>query len=122
MRSLITSVAILLLIVIFCVFVTFSVLRGVGEMEGVLTILEKHQPSEVTGTLESLEVIFEKKHFLFSISLPMDDVDALKSALIYLRGAVETDDKAAYDNALCALRFALYRLRDAASPSPETIL
>jgi len=52
----------------------------------------------------------------------MDDIDALKNALILLRSAIKENDRAAYENALCALRFSLYRLRDAAFPSPETVL
>ncbi len=121
MRSLWLSVLILALVISFCVFATAFSLKGIGDMEGVLAVLEKHEPLDATGALEALHRLFEKNHFLFSVSLPMDDIDALKNALILLQSATEKNDGAAYENALCALRFALYRLRDAAVPSPETV-
>ena len=122
MRSLVFSIVILFLIISFCVFATVYSLRGIKEMENILSVLERCSPKDARTALDALEKSFEKRHFLFSISLSMDDIDALKNALILLRGAVEREDDDAYGEALSSLRFALYRLRNAALPSPETVL
>ena len=121
MRMLLLSAAILLLIVAFCVTVTALDVKAISDMEDLLSVLEKHGAKDAESALTALEKRFENSRGLFSVSLPMEDVDTLKSALIFLRGAVESGDEAAYRSALSSLRYALYLVRDAALPSPETV-
>ena len=121
MKMLVLSALILLLIAAFCITVTVLDLKAIDEMEDLLSVLEEHEPTEANHALSALEKSFEKYRGLFSVSLPMEDVDTIKNALILLRNAVQIGDDDAYKEGLCALRFALYLVRDAAIPSPETV-
>ena len=91
-------------------------------MERSLAVLEKAESTDtVKADLAHLEDTFYKSRTLLSVLLPMGDIDAMENALILLRHAVQTGDKAAFTSGLSALEFALYLIRDAAVPSFETV-
>lgn len=121
MRSLWISVVILLLVFAFAVTDTLCLKVGIERMEHSLSVLQKTDCTDAADEIARLEGVFRDKHVLYSISLPMEDVDAVENALILLKSAQKNADGAAYDAALSSLAFALYRMRDAAIPSLRTV-
>ena len=121
MRSMWISLGLLALITAFAASGAYAMEHSISQMEDVLGELKHTSVVKASESILSLESIFEKRHTLFATSLPMEDVDAVRCAIILLKNASEKKDTATYESAICSLEFALYRLRDAAIPSFETI-
>lgn len=121
MRSVWVSLLLLLVVTSFSLYGVFAMEKSISQMEASLSRLENISVKEAKGEISVLEAVFEKRHTLLAISLPMEDVDAVRGALILLKDAYRSENEDAFLDACSALSFALYRLRDAAVPSFETI-
>ena len=121
MRSLWVSLSILTLIFVFALCTTGVIEKDIQKMEASLSRLEATGSESSEEEILHLEHIFRKRRWLYSISLPMEDIDSVENALIHLKSAQKNGDDAAYEAALCNLSVALYRLRDATIPSWETV-
>lgn len=121
MRSLWVSASMLLLIVAYSFAVTLVMDKQIDKMEHSLSLLEKTACEDAMEETKRLEAVFYRFRGLFSVSLPMEDVDGIEGALILLRDAQKQKKSDAYRSALSTLRFALYRMRDSALPSWETV-
>lgn len=121
MRSLWVSASMLLLIIAYSFTVTLIMDKQIDKMEHSLSVLEESACEDAMEETERLETVFYRFRGLFSVSLPMEDVDGIEGALILLRDAQEQKNSEAYHSALSTLHFALYRMRDSAIPSWETI-
>lgn len=121
MRSLWVSVSILFLIIAYSFAVTSVMEKQIDKMEDSLSVLEETACENAEGETERLEEIFYRFRGLFTLSIPMEDVDSVEGALILLRDAQKAKSSQAYHFALSTLRFALYRMRDSAVPSWETV-
>ena len=121
MRSLWVSLSMLFFIIAYSFTVTLVMERQISKMESSLSLLEKTTCENAREESENLEHVFYRFRALFSISLPMEDIDGIEESIILLKNAQKSKNGDAYRDALSSLRFALYRMRDAAMPSWETV-
>lgn len=120
MRSLWFSLALLSLIALFAATDMLFASRGIKAMEEMEERMEK---SEVIfeEDLRETKRIFEKYRLLFSISVSMEAVDGMENALLLLESASKNNSAAESSAAVVSYKYALYRLRDMAMPSLETV-
>ena len=121
MRSLWLSLSLLFLIVAFTAVDTAVLTNGIRAMEDEYSVLSATDVRDADPHIQRVEQVFRRLRPLFSISISMETVDGMENALILLRRAVLDKDEGAYASALSALEYALYRLRDATVPAPETV-
>ena len=120
MRSLCFSLALLSLIALIAAADTLFASRGIEAME---TVEKRMQEGEVILEEDANEArrIFEKYRMLFSVSVSMEAVDGMENALLLLDSASKNKSAAESSAAVVSYKYALYRLRDMALPSLETV-
>ena len=120
MRSLWFSLTLLALIALLAATDMLFASRGIKAMEEMEERMEK---SEVIfeEDLRETKRIFEKYRLLFSISVSMEAVDGMENALLLLESASKNNSAAESSAAVVSYKYALYRLRDMAMPSLETV-
>lgn len=120
MKSLWASLLLLCLIFLIA-FADVAVLRhGIAQMESICEEMAQNE-SITAEKYQSIETLFRKYRLIFSISLQMESVDNMENSLILLNRARESENAAEISAALSSLRFSIYRLKDGAIPSFETI-
>ena len=120
MRSLWLSLLLLLSITIVAAADSFFICRGIEKLE---TIGERMASEEIISPddCERARRVFDRYRPLISVSVSMDAVDGMENALLLLESAAKNQSAAEGSAALVSYRYALYRLRDAAIPSLETV-
>jgi len=120
MRSLCFSLALLSLIALIAATDTLFASRGIEAMEAVE---KRMREGEVILEEDANEArrIFEKYRLLFSVSVTMEAVDGMENALLLLDSASKNKSAAESSAAVVSYKYALYRLRDMALPSLETV-
>ncbi len=121
MRSLWLSLSLLFLIIVLTVVDTVILTNGIKAMEEEYSMLSVTDVQDADPHIQGIERVFRRLRPLFSISISMETVDGMENALILLRRAALDGDEGTYASALSALEYALYRLRDATVPAPETV-
>ncbi len=120
MKSLGVSLVLLCLIFSVAAVDSLAMHKGIKEMESIYD--EMAQENRANATLcGTLREVFQKYRWLFSVSVQMEVVDGMENTLLLLESALKNESAAEYSTALVSFRYALYRLRDAAIPSPETV-
>ena len=120
MRSLWFSLFLLLVISTIAAGDSFFMQKGIGKMEACAERMEEEGTPSPKTAAQARE-IFEKYRFLFSVSISMEAIDNMENALLLLESAVQNENAAEASAALVSYRYALYRIRDAAIPSFETV-
>ncbi len=120
MRSLWFSLALLAAIGTAAAVDSLFMLKGVGYLEEVCEKIEAADTVEEDDAKEARR-IFDKYRALFSVSVSMEAVDGMENALLLLESAAKSKSASETSEALVSFRYAIYRLRDAAIPTPESV-